>query len=75
MGYDLDGQSSIPGGGKPIFITPVQIGPGGTPASYAMGTLSSGVKRPGRESDYSPSSSAEVKILRHTHHMSAWRGA
>jgi hypothetical protein len=41
----------------------VQNGSGAHPASYPMGTRGSfpGVKRPGREADYSPPSSAEIK--------------
>jgi hypothetical protein len=41
----------------------VQNGSGAHPASYPMDTrgLSLGVKRPGREADHSPTSSAEVK--------------
>jgi hypothetical protein len=40
-----------------------QNGSGSHPASYPMGTgaLSLGLKRPGREADHSPPSSAEVK--------------
>jgi hypothetical protein len=39
-----------------------QTGSGAHPASYPMGTgaLSPGVKRPGREADHSPPTSAEV---------------
>jgi hypothetical protein len=41
----------------------VQNGSGAHPASYPTGTRDSfpGVKRPGREADHSPPSSAEVK--------------
>jgi hypothetical protein len=41
----------------------VQNGSGAHPSSYPMGTGGSfpGVKRPGREADHSPPSSAEVK--------------
>jgi hypothetical protein len=42
----------------------VHTGSGAHPASYSMGTggsLSLGLKRPGRESDHSPQSSAEVR--------------
>ena len=44
------------------FSAPVQTGPGAHPASYTMGTgsLSRGVKRPGRGVDYPPPSSTEV---------------
>jgi hypothetical protein len=50
-----------------VFSLPsVRIVFGAHPASYPMGigALSPGVKRPGREPDYSPPSSAEVKNLR-----------
>jgi hypothetical protein len=42
---------------------PVRTGPGAHPASYKVGTgsLSQGVKRPGRDVDHPPLSSAEVK--------------
>jgi len=33
----------------------------GAPIQWIRGALSSGVKRPGREADHSPPSSAEVK--------------
>jgi hypothetical protein len=41
----------------------VQTGSGAPPASYPVGTWGSfpGVKRPGRETDHSPPSNAEVK--------------
>jgi hypothetical protein len=39
------------------------MGSGAHPASYPVGTgaLSPGIKRPGREADHSPPTSAEVK--------------
>jgi hypothetical protein len=45
------------------FSAPVQTGPGTHPASYTIGTgsLSWGVKRPGRGVDHPPLSSAKVK--------------
>jgi hypothetical protein len=45
------------------FLHVVQAGIGVHPASYPMGTrnFSTGVKRPVRETDHSPPSSAEVK--------------
>jgi hypothetical protein len=51
------------------------------PASYRMGTRgsSSGVKRPGREADHSPSSSAELKewveLYLYSPNTSSWCGA
>jgi hypothetical protein len=44
------------------FFVPVQTDPGAHPASYAMGTGSfTGLKRPRRDVDHPPQSSAEVK--------------
>ena len=44
------------------FSAPVQTGPGAYPASYTMGTGTfPGVKRPGRDVDHPPTSSAEVE--------------
>ena len=44
------------------FSAPVQTGPGAHPASYTMGTGSFlGVKRPRRDVNNQPPSSAEVK--------------
>jgi hypothetical protein len=59
----------------------VQNGSVAHPASYPMGTgaLSLGVKRPGREADHSPPSSAELKewveLCLHSPNMPPWRGA
>jgi hypothetical protein len=51
------------GAGKFSLHHRVQNGSGAHPASYPADTrdLSLGVKRPGREADHSPLSSAEVK--------------
>jgi len=44
------------------FSAPVKTGPGAHPASYTMGTEHfPGVKRPKRDVDHPPPSSAEVK--------------
>ena len=44
------------------FSAPVQTDPGANPTSYTMGTGSfPGLKRPGRDFDHPPPSSAEVK--------------
>jgi hypothetical protein len=65
-GQGLDDWSSIPGGGGLgifLFATasrPV-LGPTQPPIQWVSGALSLGVKRPGREADHSPPSSAEVK--------------
>jgi hypothetical protein len=67
LGYGLDDRVSrirFPAGaGNFSLHHRVQNGSGAHPSSYPMGTRDSflGVKRPGRESDYSPASSAEVK--------------
>jgi hypothetical protein len=46
---------------------------------YISGALSLGVKRPGREADHSPPSSAEVKVCvepyLHSPNTPPWRGA
>jgi hypothetical protein len=65
-GYGLDDRGSISGGGNVGIFSlrhRVQTGSGDYPASQPMGTgdLSSGVERPGRESDHSPIYSAKVK--------------
>jgi hypothetical protein len=56
---------SIPGGGLGIFLffTASRTAPRPThpPIQWAPGTLSSVIKRPGREADHSPPSSAEIK--------------
>jgi hypothetical protein len=53
----------LAGAGNSSLRHRVQTGSGAHPVSYPVGTggLSLGVKRPGRESDHSPPSSAEVK--------------
>jgi hypothetical protein len=49
------------------------------PIQWVPGVLSVGVKRPGREDDHSPPSSAEVKECVepyfHSPNSSSWRGA
>ena len=52
-----------PVGGGWGYSASVQTGPGPHQASYTMvtGSLSPGIKRPGRGVDHLPSSSAEVK--------------
>jgi hypothetical protein len=62
-------------------ITKLQNGSGAHPASYPMGTRGSfpAIERPGRESDHSPPSSAEVEkfleLYLHSHNTPSWRGA
>jgi hypothetical protein len=70
-GYGLDDRVSgvrlREGAGNFSLFHRVQTGSGAHPFSYPIGTgaLSLGVKRPGREADNSPPSTAEVK--------NAWR--
>jgi hypothetical protein len=58
----------------------IQNGSGAHPASYQWvpGALSLGVKRPGREADHSPPSSAEVKecveLYLSSPNTPSWRG-
>jgi hypothetical protein len=63
--YGLDNRGSIPDRGRRFFSSPyVQTGSGAHPASYPMGTggpFPGGKARPGRDTDHSPPSSAEVK--------------
>jgi hypothetical protein len=64
LGYGLDDRGFESRKGLGIFFHHrVQTGSGTHPASYPMGTRGSfpGVKRPGREADHSPLSSAEIK--------------
>jgi hypothetical protein len=67
LGYGLDDRGSrvrFPvGAGNFSLHHRVQSGSGAYPApiQWVPGTLSLGVKRPGREADNSPPSSAEVK--------------
>jgi hypothetical protein len=55
----------------------VQTGSETPPASYywVPGALSVVVKRPGREADHSPPSSAEVELYLHFSNTPSWRGA
>jgi hypothetical protein len=78
------GWSGIPapaGAGNFSLHHRVQIDSGAHPASYPMGTgaLFLGVKRPGREADHLPPSSAEVKqcvkIYLHSSNTPSLRGA
>jgi hypothetical protein len=55
------------------------VGPTQHPTQWAPGAISLGVKRPGREVDHSPPSSAEVKecveLYLHSPNTPSWRGA
>jgi hypothetical protein len=69
--------------GLGIFLFTIASGtaPGPTqpPVQWVSGTLSLGVKRPGREADHSPPSSGEVKecggLYLHSSYTPSWRGA
>jgi hypothetical protein len=64
LGYELEDRGSIRGRGRFFcFRHRVQTGSGPHPASYptSTGDYFPGVKRPGREAEHSPPSSAEVK--------------
>jgi hypothetical protein len=73
-GYRLGGRGSNPGSGKIfLFFTGSR-----RHTQQVPGALSPGVKRPGREADYSPPSSAEVKnggAVPPLLHMSSWHNA
>ena len=65
--YGLDGSGFESRWGA-RFSTIVQTGPGDRPDSYTIGTESfPGVKRPGRDVDHPPQSSAEVKVKAELH--------
>jgi hypothetical protein len=60
------GRSSSPGGGKNFHFSMSPrpaLGFTQPPIEWELGALSPGVKRPGREADHSPTTSAEVKKL------------
>jgi hypothetical protein len=64
-----------------LFTTASRTAPGPTqpPIQWVQGAVSLGVKRPGREADHSPPSSAEVKecvkLYLHSPNMPSSRGA
>ena len=78
IGFDCPGLEFWQG--QRTFIQNLQIIYGNHPASYSVGTgFFCGVNRPGRESDRSPPSSAEVKkewvdAFLHSTCMLSWRG-
>jgi hypothetical protein len=85
LGYGLDDRGSrvrFPeGAGNFSIHHRVQNGSTAHPASYQWvpGALSLGLKRPGREFDHSPPSSAEVKecveLYLNSPNTPSWRGA
>jgi hypothetical protein len=63
-GYRLDGPGSIPARGKISLFSissRATLGPTQSPIQWIPGVLSSRIKRPEREADYSPPSSVEVE--------------
>jgi hypothetical protein len=76
MDYGLEGSDSIPGEGK-IFSSTASgsaLKSSQPRIQWVSGALSSGVKRPWRETDRSPSSSTEVKtgVTPPLLHTSSW---
>jgi hypothetical protein len=69
----LDGRGFDSEWGLGIFLLTTAsrpaVGPTQTPIRWVPGELSLGVKRPGREADHSPQSSAEIK------NAPSWRGS
>jgi hypothetical protein len=80
-GHGLGGRGSFPGRRVSVFILRnVQTDSGGHPGSYPIDrrAISCGIKRPGRETDHSPPSSAEVKngaTISPLLNTSSWRDA
>jgi hypothetical protein len=64
-----------------LFVTASRtaLGPTQPPIQWVPGALSLVLKRPGREADHSPPSSAEVKecveLYLHSPNTPSWRGA
>jgi hypothetical protein len=79
--YGLDGRGSIPSRSK-IFLFSIvfrlALGPTQPPAQWERGDFSPDVKRPGREADHLPPSTAEVKngeAITPLSHLSSWHNA
>jgi hypothetical protein len=64
LGYGLGDQWFKSWKGLGIFFTFVALGPTQPPSQWLQGALSLELKRPGREADQSPPSSAEEKNAR-----------
>jgi hypothetical protein len=85
LGCELDDRGPrvrFPAGLGIFLFTTVSrtaLGPTQTPIQWILGALSLGVKRPGREADHSPPSSADVKecvnIYLHSPNTFSWHGA
>jgi hypothetical protein len=80
-GYGLDCRGSVPDRGEIILFSIASrptFGPTQPPIKWIPGAPSPGVKRPGREADHSPPSSAKVKngeAILPLLHTTSWRGA
>jgi hypothetical protein len=63
----------------PIMFIRTALGPAQLPIQWVPRALSTGIKRPGREADHSPASSAEVKewveLYLHSPNTQSWHGA
>jgi hypothetical protein len=74
---------SIPGEVWEVSSSPSRpdlvLGPNQPPVQWVPGALSLSVKRPGRDADHSPPSSAEfkecVELYPHSPNTTSWRGA
>jgi hypothetical protein len=83
QGYGLDDQGFESQQGLAIFLFTIASWPAPHQASYPVGIRRSfprvGVKRPGREADYLPPSSAEMKewveLYLHSPNLPSWRDA
>jgi hypothetical protein len=79
MSYGLDGRVSNSGRDKIFLLFTISrpaLGSKGPPTQWVRGPISQRVKRPGRETDHSPPSSAEMKnggAILQLLHMSSWR--
>jgi hypothetical protein len=69
----------VPIGARNFSHHRVQMGPTQPPIQWVPGALSLGLKRPGREVNHAPPSSAEVKnpwsYVIYSHNTPSWRGA
>jgi hypothetical protein len=82
MGNVLDGQGLIPARGKrKIFlfskVSRLALVSNQSPIQWVLGAVSQEVKRPGREADHSPLSSAKVigRAIPPFRQMSSWHSA
>jgi hypothetical protein len=83
MGWTIGVLGFDPRRGLGIFLfttaSRTALGPTRPPIQWVKGALTLGVKRPGREADHSPPSSAEVKecveLYIHSSNTPAWCGA